>query len=92
MKMTPSNESLRVLNVKTTVHHSLGSDYFANVYIPKQYKILNHEPYLGIENMEGYQSYKMNMKRKYRDVLAETNFILIPQQKKNRFFTNKGPL
>ena len=82
MKMTPSDESLRVLNVKTTVHHSLGSDYFANVYIPKQYKILNHEPYVGAENMEGYQSYKMDMKRKYRDVLAETNFILIPQQKK----------
>ena len=82
MKMTPSNESLRVLNVKTTVHHSLGSDYFANVYIPKEYKILNHEPYVGVENMEGYQSYKMDMKRKYRDVLAETNFILIPRQKK----------
>ena len=82
MKMTPSNESLRVLNVKTTVHHSLGSDYFANVYIPKQYKILNHELYVGVENMEGYQSYKMDMKRKYRDVLAETNFILIPRQKK----------
>lgn len=82
MKMTPSDESLRVLNVKTTVHHSLGSDYFANIYIPKQYKILNHAPYVGVENMEGYQSYKMDMKRKYRDVLAETNFILIPQQNK----------
>ena len=82
MKMTPSDESLRVLKIKTTVHHSLGPDYFANVYIPKQYKILNHEPYVGDENIEGYQSYKMNMKRKYRDVLAETNFILIPQQNK----------
>ena len=81
MKMIPSNESLRVLKIKTTVHHSLGPDYFANVYIPKQYKILNHEPYVGVENIGGYQSYKMNMKRKYRDVLAETNFILIPQQK-----------
>ena len=81
MKMLPSNESLRVLKIKTTVHHSLGPDYFANVYIPKQYKILNHKPYVGVENIEGYQSYKMNMKRKYRDVLAETNFILIPQQK-----------
>ena len=79
--MTPSDESLRVLKIKTTVHHSLGPDYFANVYIPKQYKILNHEPYAGVEKIEGYQSYKMNMKRKYRDVLAETNFILIPQQK-----------
>ena len=81
MKMTPSDESLRVLKIKTTVHHSLGPDYFSNVYIPKQYKILNHEPDEGVQNIEGYQSYKMNMKRKYRDVLAETNFILIPQQK-----------
>ena len=82
MKMTPSDESLRVLNIKTTVHHSLGPDYFANVYIPKQYKVLNHEPYGGVQSIEGYQSYKMDMKRKYRDVLAETNFILIPQQNK----------
>ena len=81
MKMTPSDESLRVLNIKTTVHHSLGPDYFANVYIPKQYKVLNHEPYGGVQSIEGYQSYKMNMKRKYRDVLAESIFILIPQQK-----------
>ena len=81
MKMTPSDENLRVLNIKTTIHHSLGPDYFANVYIPKQYKILNHEPYGGVQSIEGYQSYKMNMKRKYRDVLAESIFILIPQQK-----------
>ncbi len=81
MKMTPTDESLRVLKVKTTVHHSLGSDYFANVYIPEQYKILNYEPYAGVEKLEGYHAYKMNMKRKYRDVLAETNFILIPQEK-----------
>ena len=81
MKMTPSDESLRVLKIKTTVHHSLGPAYFANVYIPKQYKILNHEPYGGVQSIEGYQSYKMNMKRKYRDVLAESIFILIPQQK-----------
>ena len=81
MKMTPSDESLRVLKIKTTVHHSLGPDYFANVYIPKKYKILNHEPYAGVQDIEGYQAYKMDMKRKYRDVLAESNFILIPQQK-----------
>ena len=81
MKMTPSDESLRVLKIKTTVHHSLGPDYFANVYIPKQYKILNQEPYGGVQSIEGFQSYKMNMKRKYRDVLAESVFILIPQQK-----------
>ena len=71
----------QVLKIKTTVHHSLGPDYFANVYIPKQYKILNQEPYAGVQSIEGYQSYKMNMKRKYRDVLAESIFILIPQQK-----------
>ena len=81
MKMTPSDESLRVLKIKTPVHHSLGPDYFPNVYIPTQYKILNQEPYGGVQSIEGYQSYKMNMKRKYRDVLAESIFILIPQQK-----------
>ncbi len=79
MKMTPTDESLRVLKVKTTVHHSLGSDYFANVYIPTEYKVLNQQPYAGVEGIAGYQAYKMNMKRKYRDVLAETNFILIPK-------------
>ena len=79
--MTPTDESLRVLKVNTTVHHSLGADYFANVYIPKQYKVLNHEPYAGVKKIEGYQAYKMNMNRKYRDVLAETNFILTPQKK-----------
>ena len=79
--MTPTDESLRVLKVNTTVHHSLGADYFVNVYIPKQYKVLNHEPYAGVEKIEGYQAYKMNMKRKYRDVLAKTNFILTPQAK-----------
>ncbi|MBT5469818.1 MAG: hypothetical protein HOK41_04370 [Nitrospina sp.] len=81
MKITPTDESLRVLKVKTTVHHSLGADYFANIYIPIQYKVLNQEPYAGVEAIEGYQAYEMNMKRKYRDVLAETSFILIPQTK-----------
>jgi hypothetical protein len=81
MKMTPTDESLRVLKVNTTVHHSLGADYFANVYIPEKYKVLNHEPYVGAEKIDGYQAFKMNMKRKYRDVLAETNFILTPQAK-----------
>ena len=81
MKMIPTDENLRVLQVKTTVHHSLGGDYFANVYIPNQYKVLNHEPYTGVEAIEGYHAYKMNMKRKYRDVLAKTDFILTPQGK-----------
>ena len=27
----------------------------------------------------GYEAYKMNMKRKYRDVLAETYFLLTPK-------------
>jgi hypothetical protein len=81
MKMIPTDENLRVLQVKTTVHHSLGGDYFANVYIPNQYKVLNHEPYTGVEAIEGYHAYKMNMKRKYRDVLAKTDFILTPRGK-----------
>ena len=66
MKMTTTDESLRILKVKTTVHHSLGADYFANVYIPDKYKVLNHEPYKGVEAIPGYQAYKMNMKRKQR--------------------------
>jgi len=80
MKMTPTDENIRVLKVKTTVHHSLGPDYFANVYIPEKYKVLNQKPYAGVEKIEGYEAYKMNMKRKYRDVLAETYFLLTPQE------------
>jgi len=78
--MIPTEESLRILKVKTTVHHSLGSDYFANVYIPDHYKVLNETPYAGAEVLPGYQSYKMNMKRKYRDVLGEKHFIITPQK------------
>ena len=80
MKMTPTDENIRVLKVKTTVHHSLGPDYFANVYIPEKYKVLNQKPYAGVEKIEGYKAYKMSMKRKYRDVLAETYFLLTPQE------------
>ena len=79
MNMVPTEESLRVLKVKTTVHHSLGSDYFANVYIPEHYKVLNEIPYAGAEVVPGYLAYKMNMKRKYRDVLATKDFIIAPQ-------------
>ena len=82
MNMIPTEESLRVLKVKTTVHHSLGPDYFANVYIPKNYKVLNEMPYAGAEVLPGYLAYKMNMKRKYRDVLAENHFIIAPQNLK----------
>lgn len=77
--MTPTEESLRILKVKTTVHHSLGPDYFAHVYIPEQYKVLNDTPYAGAEALPGYLAYKMNMKRKYRDVLGEKHFIIAPQ-------------
>ena len=63
MKMIPTEESLRILKVKTTVHHSLGPDYFANVYIPENYKVLNETPYAGAEVLPGYIAYKMNMNR-----------------------------
>mgnify|MGYP000592428182 CR=1 FL=1 len=79
MKLVPASQSVHLLTMKTTVHHSLGPDYFANVYIPENYKVINKEPYSGTETIQGYLAYKMNMKRKYRDVLAETNFILTPQ-------------
>jgi hypothetical protein len=81
MKISQTDESLRVLQIQTMVHHSLGSDYFANVYIPEQYKVLNKEPYLGAEAMPGYRAYNMNMKRKYRDVLSTEDFIIAPQAK-----------
>ena len=63
MNMVPTKESMRILKVKTTVHHSLGSDYFTNIYIPEQYKVLNETPYAGAEVVPGYIAYKMNMKR-----------------------------
>ena len=79
MRMVSTEESLRILKVKTTVHHSLGPDYFANVYIPEHYKILNETAYAGAEVLPGYLAYKMNMKRKYRDVLAVKDFIIAPK-------------
>ena len=79
INMVPTKESMRILKVKTTVHHSLGSDYFTNIYIPQQYKVLNETPYAGAEVLPGYLAYKMNMKRKYRDVLATNNFIIVPK-------------
>lgn len=83
MSLTPTDEKLRVLNVETTVHHSLGADYFANVYIPEGYKVLNKKPYLGTETIPGYTAYSMNMKRKYRDVLSAENFLILPKDPEN---------
>lgn len=80
MNLVATDESLRILHLETIVHHSLGPDYFANVYVPLQYKVLNKEPYQGAEDVPGYQAYKMNMKRKYRDVLSSEDFIIAPGQ------------
>jgi hypothetical protein len=79
MSMVSTEESVRILKVKTTVHHSLGPDYFANVYIPEHYKVLNETSYAGAEVLPGYLAYKMNMKRKYRDVEAVKDFIIAPK-------------
>jgi hypothetical protein len=78
MKLLPANQSVHLLTMKTTVHHSLGTDYFANVYIPKHYKVVNKEPYAGAQVIQGYNAYSMNMKRKYRDVLSSEDFIITP--------------
>lgn len=83
IKLTPVNEETKILNIGTTVHHSLGSDYFATVYIPGNYKVLNQSPYLGTEAIKGYQAYQMNMKRRYRDVLATADFIIVPKDSEN---------
>ncbi len=82
MHIPPSDENVRLLQVETVVHHSLGPDYFANIYIPESYKVLNKKPYLGAEAIKGYQAYKMGMKRKYRDVLAKDDLIITPVQLK----------
>tara|TARA_B100000686_G_C16483050_1_gene808123 strand:+ start:314 stop:844 length:531 start_codon:yes stop_codon:yes gene_type:complete len=83
MKMTPTNESLRILTIETTVHHSLGSNYFANVYIPNGFNVLNQDIYPAAEPIEGYKSYKMDMKRKYRDVLSRKDFLIVPSDQGN---------
>ncbi|MFQ5482674.1 MAG: hypothetical protein ACE5ER_07935 [Nitrospinaceae bacterium] len=79
MKLVPAQAGVQILEVETVVHHSLGPDYFANVYIPEAYRVLNREPYNGAEALPGYQAYQMDMKRKYRDVLSRENLILIPR-------------
>ena len=78
MKLVPASQSVHLLTMKTTVHHSLGPDYFANVYIPDNYKVVNKDPYAGAEVIQGYNAYKMTMKRKYRDVLSSEDFIIVP--------------
>ncbi len=81
MDLKPVEDSLQILTVETTVHHSLGADYFANVYIPETYRVVNKEPYLGAETRPGYKAYQMNMKRKYRDVISRETFLLLPKEK-----------
>ncbi len=76
MNLPPEKGNLQVLKIKTVVHHSLGPDYFANVYLPESYRVVNKTPYKGAETIPGYLAYQMNMKRKYRDVLSEENFII----------------
>jgi len=92
IKLNPVNEALNILNVKTTVHHSLGGDYFATVYIPDRYRVLNLAPYKGGETLKGYLAYKMNMKRKYRDVLATTDLIITPQTAESENVTESAPI
>ena len=81
-KLISTNESISVLHIETIVHHSLGPDYFANILISDQYKVLNQKPFKGSKPPEGYLAYKMDMKRKYRDVLSTKNFLIIPNKTK----------
>lgn len=80
MSLAPTDETVRLLHIETSVRYSLGADYFADVYIPTQYKVLNKPPHLGAETIPGYQVYQMDMRRKYRDVLASTDFIIVPKK------------
>jgi len=80
INFTPAQEAIGVLHVESIVHHSLGSDYFATVYIPEQYSVLNQKPYGGGEPLPGYRVYQMNMKRKYRDVLSAKDFLIMPSK------------
>ena len=84
MNLTPTDGNLSVLHIETTVHHSLGPDYFANVYIPDNYKVLNRPPYKGAESIPRYQAYQMNMKRRYRDVLSSQDFLIVPKVTKDK--------
>lgn len=79
MSIAPSESSVGVLQIETVVHHSLGANYFANVYIPDKYKVLNMSPYKGAEAISGYEVYKMDMQRKYRDVLDHKDLLITPK-------------
>lgn len=76
IKSIPTKGTISILNIDTIVHHSLGPDYFVNVYIPEQYKVLNQKAYTAAESITGYKAYQMEMKRKYRDVLDHADFII----------------
>ena len=41
---------------------------------------MNASYYVGAEVLPGYLAYKMDMKRKYRDVLAVKDFIIAPKK------------
>ena len=83
MNLIPASEKVRILHVETIVHHSLGPDYFANVYISDQYKVLNQVPFPSKESPPDYLTYQMNMKRKYRDVLSVKDLLLVPAKSEN---------
>jgi len=78
MQETPIDGKTGIIKIATTVHHSLGPDYFTHVYIPADFKVLNQSPYQGTPAIDGYNAYKMDMKRRYRDVLATADFIVTP--------------
>ena len=92
MKQNPISDTANILKVKTTVHHSLGSDYFATVFIPSQFRVLNQAPYKGGEALKGYLAYQMNMKRKYRDVLATVDLIIVPLELKPENEVQPAPI
>lgn len=83
MNLTAAEENVRVLRVETTVQYSLGPDYFATVYIPNEFKVLNKTPNSGAEPIKGYQAYQMDMRRKYRHVLSLMDFLIVPANSEN---------
>ena len=73
-----SMKSILILGAGGVAYSVLYSLIFANIYIPEDYKVINKESYAGAEAIQGYLAYKMNMKRKYRDVLSAEDFIITP--------------
>ncbi len=92
IKLNSINDTTNILNVKTTVHHSLGADYFATVYVPDQVRVLNLDPYKGGEVLKGYLAYKMDMKRKYRDVLATADLIIASHEQEGETKNEADPV